>query len=165
MLSECPALLLFMILKPYTPHEFKVLSVRDCLPLTQTLDTPDKAADYWWQNIPSAPWFDPAKEAVVVVVLNTRRRVLGHNLVTLGSVDTCIVTPLGVFRPALVMAGSAVVLMHNHPSGEATPSEADIRVTRDLQRAAQLLKVELLDHVIVGQSPNFTSLRSLGYFH
>jgi DNA repair protein RadC len=53
--------------------------------------------------------------------------------------------------------------MHNHPSGESTPSEADIKVTRDLIRAGQLLKIELLDHVIVG-NPGQTSLRGLGYF-
>jgi DNA repair protein RadC len=53
--------------------------------------------------------------------------------------------------------------MHNHPSGESTPSEADIKVTRDLMRAGQLLKLELLDHVVIGNG-NFSSLRSLGYF-
>jgi DNA repair protein RadC len=53
--------------------------------------------------------------------------------------------------------------MHNHPSGDATPSEADIKVTRDLIRAGQLLKIDLLDHVIVG-TPNHVSLRELGYF-
>jgi DNA repair protein RadC len=53
--------------------------------------------------------------------------------------------------------------MHNHPSGESTPSEADIKVTRDLIRAGQLLKMEVLDHVIVGNG-NFSSLRTLGYF-
>jgi DNA repair protein RadC len=54
--------------------------------------------------------------------------------------------------------------MHNHPSGESSPSEADIKVTRDLIRAGQLLKMELLDHVIVGNG-NFISLRNLGYFY
>jgi DNA repair protein RadC len=53
--------------------------------------------------------------------------------------------------------------MHNHPSGESTPSESDIKVTRDLIRAGLLLKLELLDHVIVGQG-NFSSLKALGYF-
>ena len=62
------------------------------------------------------------------------------------------------------MAAAAVVLMHNHPSGDATPSEADIKVTRDLIRAGQLLKIELLDHVIIG-NPNRCSLRELGYFY
>ena len=56
------------------------------------------------------------------------------------------------------------IVMHNHPSGESTPSEADIKVTRDLIRAGQLLKMEVLDHVIVGNG-NFTSLRALGYFY
>jgi DNA repair protein RadC len=60
-------------------------------------------------------------------------------------------------------SASAIVLMHNHPSNETTPSEADIKVTRDLIRAGQLLKIEILDHVVVGNF-NHTSLRELGYF-
>jgi len=60
-------------------------------------------------------------------------------------------------------AAAAVVLAHNHPSGDPTPSEADIRVTRDLMRAGQLLRIEVLDHVIVGHNRH-CSLRELGYF-
>ena len=60
--------------------------------------------------------------------------------------------------------------MHNHPSGDPTPSEADIKVTRDLIRAGQLLKIEVLDHVIMGQpsgdgQKDYVSLRELGYFY
>ena len=60
--------------------------------------------------------------------------------------------------------------MHNHPSGEATPSEADIKVTRDLIRAGQLLKIDVLDHIILGRATEekpryFVSLRELGYFY
>jgi DNA repair protein RadC len=55
------------------------------------------------------------------------------------------------------------VIAHNHPSGDASPSEADIKITRDLIRAGQLLKIEVLDHIIMGQ-PNHSSLRSLGDF-
>jgi len=158
-----------MNLKPYTPHEFKVMRVRECLPQAETIDTPERAADYWRNNIPGAPWFDPAKEAVVALVLNTRRRLLGHNLVTLGTLDTCIVTPLAVFRPIIVMAGSAAILMHNHPSHDPSPSEADIRVTRDLIRAGQILKIDVLDHVIVAEAtPDhpraWFSLREGGFF-
>ena len=68
-----------------------------------------------------------------------------------------------VFRLAIVTSAAAIVLMHNHPSGESSPSEADIRVTRDLIRAGQLLKIEVLDHVVMG-NPNHSSLRALGYF-
>ena len=60
-------------------------------------------------------------------------------------------------------AASGIVLTHNHPSGEASPSEADIKVTRDLMRAGQLLKIEVLDHVVIG-NPGHISLRELGYF-
>jgi len=60
-------------------------------------------------------------------------------------------------------AASAVVLVHNHPSGDATPSDADVKVTRDLIRAGHVLKIEVLDHVIMG-NPGYSSLRELGYF-
>lgn len=144
-----------------TAYEFKVIRVREC-PAAEMIDTPERAADYWRSNIPQADWYDPAKEAFVVLILNSRRRIIGHNLVTLGFLDTCFVHPREVFRPALVAAGAAVILMHNHPSGDATPSEADIKATRDLIRAGQLLKIEVLDHVIIGDS--HFSLKTNGYF-
>jgi DNA repair protein RadC len=144
-----------------TPHEFKVLRVRECV-AGEVMDTPERAAEYWRANIPQADWFDPAKEALVVLILNTRRRIIGHNLVTLGLLDTCYVHAREVFRPAILAAGSAIVLIHNHPSGDASPSDADIRMTRDLMRAGQLLKIELLDHIIIGDG--HVSLKERGYF-
>ena len=60
-------------------------------------------------------------------------------------------------------SAAAIIIAHNHPSGESTPSQADINITRDLIRAGQLLKIEVLDHVIIGH-PNHSSLRSMGYF-
>ena len=68
----------------------------------------------------------------------------------------------------MIGAAAAIVLMHNHPSGDPTPSEADIKVTRDLIRGGQLLKIEVLDHVVMGQASEgqkgYASLRELGYF-
>ena len=86
-----------------------------------------------------------------------------------GTLDTILVHPREVFKPAIAANASAVVLAHNHPSGDPTPSEADIKVTRDLIRAGQLLKIEVLDHVIIGRATqerpkDFVSLRELGYF-
>jgi len=100
---------------------------------------------------------------VVVLILNTRRRVKGHYLVSIGTIDTILVHPREIFRLAIMTAATAVVVAHNHPSGDSSPSEADIKVTRDLIRAGQLLKIELLDHVIIG-NPSRASLRELGYF-
>jgi DNA repair protein RadC len=148
------------------PREYKVVSIREC-PVPDSLqicETPDKAAEYWRQNITSAPYFNPECECFVVLLLNTRRRVKGHQLVSIGTLDTILVHPREVFRIAVLMAAAAIVMMHNHPSGEPTPSEADIKITRDLIRAGQLLKIEVLDHVIVG-NPQHCSLRELGYFY
>jgi DNA repair protein RadC len=150
---------------PGSPHEYKVTALREC-PTPETLrlcDTPAKAADYWQLHVAPHPHFNPECECLVVLLLNTRRRVKGHHLVSIGVQDTLLVHPREIFRLAIVTAACSVIVMHNHPSGESTPSEADIRVTRDLIRAGQLLKMELLDHVIVGHG-NFSSLRSLGYF-
>ena len=128
----------------------------------QLCDTPDKAADYWRLHIATNPYFNAECECFAVLLLNTRRRVKGHHIVSIGAQDTILVHPREVFRLAIATAANAIVLAHNHPSGEPTPSEADIKVTRDLIRAGQLLKIEVLDHVIIG-NPNRSSLRELGY--
>jgi DNA repair protein RadC len=149
-----------------TSSEYKLVSLREC-PLPESLrrcETPEQAAEYWRETVTTNPLFNPDCECFVVLLLNTRRRVKGHQLVTIGTLDTILVHPREVFRGALIAAAAAVIIMHNHPSGEPTPSEADIKVTRDLIRAGQLLKVEVLDHVIMG-NPDHCSLRALGYFY
>jgi DNA repair protein RadC len=150
---------------PASPHEFKVTALREC-PTPEKLllcDTPDRAADYWRMHIATTPHFNPECECLAVLLLNTRRRVKGHHLASIGTQDTLLVHPREIFRVAIVTAACALIVMHNHPSGESTPSDADVKVTRDLIRAGQLLKLEVLDHVIVGNG-NFSSLRALGYF-
>ena len=148
------------------PQEWKVISLRECPTPEemQVCDTPERAADYWRAHIATQPHFNPECECFVVLLLNTRRRVKGHQFVSIGTMDTILVHPREVFRAAIISAAAAVVAMHNHPSGEPQPSEADIKVTRDLIRAGQLLKIELLDHVIIG-NPGQCSLRTLGYFY
>ena len=158
------------LLKPFKfpgkPYEYKVIALREC-PTPDNLqlcDTPDQAAAYWRLHLPAHPYFNPECECFGVLLLNTRRRVKGHHLVSIGTLDTILVHPREVFRLAIITAAAAVVLAHNHPSGDPTPSEADIKVTRDLTRAGQLMKIEVLDHVIMGM-PRHTSLRELGYFY
>jgi DNA repair protein RadC len=157
------------LLKPFRfpgkPYEYKVTALREC-PTPEDLqlcDTPDRVADYWRMHIPANPYFNPECECFGVLLLNTRRRVKGHHLVSIGTLDTILIHPREVFRLAVITAAAAIVLAHNHPSGDPSPSEADIKVTRDLIRAGQLMKIEVLDHVIMG-TPRHTSLRELGYF-
>jgi len=152
--------------RAFCPKEFKIVALREC-PVPEQMhlcDTPDKAAEYWRQQVTQHPAFNSEVECFAALLLNTRRRVKGHVLVSTGTLDTLLVHPREVFRPAIIAAAAAIVLLHNHPSGEATPSEADIKVTRDLIRAGQLLKVEVLGHVIMG-AQRHCSLRELGYFY
>ena len=105
-----------------------------------------------------------------VVLLTTRRRLIRVERVSQGTLDTLLVHPREVFRPAISANASALILVHNHPSGDPTPSEADIKVTRDLIRAGQLLKIEILDHIILGRrtderAKDYASLKELGYFY
>lgn len=150
----------------FNAKEYKVVALREC-PLPEEMklcDTPERAAEYWRQHVTQHPAFNPDVECFVVLLLNTRRRVKGHALVSTGTLDTLLVHPREAFRPAIISASAALVVMHNHPSGESAPSEADIKVTRDLIRAGQLLKIEVLDHVIIGANRH-TSLRELGFFY
>lgn len=128
------------------------------------LDTPERIADALREDVRHLP-----AEQFVVVLLNTRRRLLKVERISQGTLDTILVHARDVFRAAIAANASAIVLAHNHPSGDPTPSEADIKVTRDLIRAGQLLKIELLDHVILGRATqerpkDYCSLRELGYF-
>lgn len=110
------------------------------------------------------------RETFRVLLLNTRRRLIDQFKIADGTLDTLLVHPREVFKPAISGNAAALILLHNHPSGDPTPSEADIKVTRDLIRAGQLLKIEVLDHVIIGRATqerpkDFVSLRELGYFY
>jgi len=109
-------------------------------------------------------------EQFQVLLLNTRKRLIRAEKISDGTLDTILVHPREVFRNAIAANAAAIVLVHNHPSGDPTPSEADIKVTRDLIRAGQLLKIEVLDHVIIGRATaerakDYASLRELGYFY
>ena len=151
-------------MRVFNPKEFKVVALREC-PLPDSLqvcETPDDAAAYWRLHVATHPHFNPECECFVVLLLNTRRRVKGHQLVSIGTLDSTLVHPREVFRAAVIASASAILMMHNHPSGDPTPSQEDIRVTRELVRAGQVMKVEVLDHVIIGY-PSQSSLRELGY--
>jgi DNA repair protein RadC len=154
------------VMPPFNPKEYKVTPLRDCPVPDEMLlcDTPEKAVEYWHLHVETGAYFNPECECLVVLLVNTRRRVKGHQLLTMGTKDTLLVNTSEVFRTAVIAGSAALILMHNHPSGEPEPSEADIKVTRDLIRAGQLLKIEVLDHVIVG-NPHHCSLRQLGFFY
>jgi DNA repair protein RadC len=128
------------------------------------LDTPDAIASLMREDARLR-----RVETFQIVMLNTRRRLIRVVPVSDGTLDTLLVHPREVFEKAISASAAAIVLLHNHPSGDPTPSEADIKVTRDLIRAGQLLKIEVLDHIIIGRATqerpkDYVSLKELGYF-
>ncbi len=130
-----------------------------------TLDTPERIAELLREESRVCE-----VEQFRVVLLNTRRKLISIEKISQGTLDTILVHPRDVFKPAIAANAAALVLVHNHPSGDPAPSEADIKVTRDLIRAGQLLKIDVLDHVIIGRasqerSKDYMSLRELGYFY
>jgi len=158
-----------MKVKTYDIPELKLLRLRECQVENPELDTPERAVEFWRENVPGASWFDSDTETLVVLLLNTRRRIIGFARVASGTLDTCLMHPREVFKTAIVQGAAAIIIMHNHPSGDPAPSEADIKITRDLIRAGQLLKIDLLDSIVVGEQTDtakgYASLRELGYFY
>ncbi len=98
------------------------------------------------------------REHFRVVILNTKNQVLSVETISVGSLNSSLVHPREVFKPAVLRSAAAVILIHNHPSGDATPSSEDLEITRRLVEAGQLIGITVLDHIIIGDHV-FTSLK------
>lgn len=126
-------------------------------PLT-VVDSPERVFQYMegaFDEDPTVEWF-------FVIMLNRKNRALGRVAVTKGTATASLVHPREVFRPAVLCNASALIVAHNHPSGDPAPSSADIGVTRKLKEAANMMQIDLLDHIIVGD-PDADS-NGLGYY-
>jgi DNA repair protein RadC len=105
-------------------------------------------------------------EALRVVLLDTRYRLIRVETVSAGGMNESIAHPREIFRPALTYSAYAVIVVHNHPSGDASPSQADHSLTRRLAEVAELMQIKLLDHIIIGApadgSPGYFSFKEAG---
>jgi DNA repair protein RadC len=110
------------------------------------LDTPQLVMDYFGPQLSHL-----SQEQVIVATLDTRLRHLGTTVVSVGSVSESSAHPREILRPVITRGAYGFVLIHNHPSGDASPSRADEMVTRKLVEAAELMQVRFLDHVIIGR--------------
>ncbi len=102
-----------------------------------------------------------AQEQLRVLLLDTKNRLMGQRVIYQGNVSSVAIRPAEVLRPAVAASAPHFILVHNHPSGEVTPSLQDRVITGDLHRAAKLLEIDMLDHVIIG-SEGFASLKEEG---
>jgi len=101
------------------------------------------------------------RELFVVILLDTRGCVICHNVVAIGTLSQALVHPREVFYPAIRHKAASVILAHNHPSGDPTPSKYDIEVTESLVEAGKLIEIPIQDHLIIGRN-SYTSLRQKG---
>ena len=102
------------------------------------------------------------REAFFIVLLDGKNRASGINLVSLGSLTAALVHPREVFKPAIAGSAAALVLVHNHPSGDPTPSEEDRLLTARLCQAGDLLGIKILDHLVIGEGGSYRSLADDG---
>ena len=100
------------------------------------------------------------QECFVVIALNAKNRVIEKHLVSLGTVSSTLVHPRECFRPLIQSGASNCILVHNHPSQDPTPSAEDIKITRQLVQAGEIVGIKVLDHVIIGETA--LSLREAG---
>lgn len=104
------------------------------------------------------------REHFVALMLDAKNRIIGIHTVSVGTLFCAVVSPREVFKAAILANAASVIVAHNHPSGDVTPSPEDIQVTRTIQQAGKLLEIEVLDHVIVGENGTWSSLKRLGQF-
>lgn len=101
------------------------------------------------------------REYFRVMLLNTKNRVLGIETVSIGSLNASLVHPREVFKRAIQRSAAAIILLHNHPSGDPSPSSEDKEITQQLCKAGRIIGIEILDHIVIGDHV-FTSFREKG---
>jgi len=120
------------------------------------VETPEQVA-----NLLREEYRQASVEHFKAILLNRRNRLIRIESISQGTVDSLLIHPREVFRAAIAENASAIIMAHNHPSGDPTPSSADLSATGDIVRAGQVLKIDVLDHVIIGQR---TTGRGKDYF-
>ncbi|MBP1995920.1 RadC family protein [Paenibacillus eucommiae] len=124
---------------------------------TVTIRSPENVADLMREELRYLQ-----KEHFVCLFLNTKNHVVGQETLSMGSLNASIVHPREVFRAAIKRSSASIVCVHNHPSGDPTPSPEDIQLTQRLVEAGSIIGIEVLDHIIIGDQL-FVSLKEQGY--
>lgn len=143
------------------PFRFRVALVRE--PETPyhepvSLSRPTSVVRYLWTTI----FHDFDREAMAAVFLDSRNRLIGVNLAYVGTLNRAATEPRGLLTAALLCNGAGIVVAHNHPSGDPSPSAEDLLFTRRLAEAGETVGVKLVDHLILGGEDQWVSLKSRG---
>lgn len=140
------------------PPVFRVQLVREKSGSRTGLDGPEDAAQILSRYLEHAD-----REHFVALMLDAKNKVIGIHTVSVGSLFAAIVSSREVFKAAILANAASLIVAHNHPSGDVTPSPEDIHVTKTLKEAGKLLDIEVLDHLILGEQGSWASLKRLGH--
>ena len=135
--------------------------------ISRRLEAPDPERISFSSSTDVAEYFMPLfanmrTEVFTVLMLDARNRLIREQRVSEGSLTASIVHPREVYRLAIIESAASVIFLHNHPSGDPTPSQDDLKITRQLVEAGRLIDIRALDHLILGHNGKFTSLASKG---
>ncbi|MBO9491428.1 DNA repair protein RadC [Endozoicomonas sp. G2_1] len=130
-------------------------SKTNCTITDSLLDAPDKVYDLF-----KFLQYE-AKEQFIVVNFTNKYRVMNYEMVAKGMVNHIAIRPAEILRSAIALNAPAIILVHNHPSGDPEPSDADINITRKVKEVAESLAIEVLDHIVIGLD-KFVSLKQIG---
>lgn len=103
-----------------------------------------------------------SREHFVCLFLNTKNRILAKETISVGTLDSAIVHPREVFRAAIKRGSASIICAHNHPSGDSTPSDQDIEITKRLIKSGDIIGINVLDHVVIGAG-EYVSLKAKGF--
>lgn len=146
-----------------TLQRHRVALVRDSAPAfpaempTQMLDPKDAAAILGWLLA------DEPQEVSIVLVLNRKHRIRGYQEVGRGGIAHSPMEAREIMQAALLGNAAAIIIAHNHPSGDPEPSQDDIAVTARIRRAGEIIGIDVLDHIIIGERGRFVSLAGRGW--
>ena len=135
----------------------KMIKEASFLYQTRTISSPKDAYEMIKEQLEGLD-----REQFIIACLNTKNEPTNITVVSVGSLNKAIVHPREVFKTAILSNAASIMAFHNHPSGETTPSQQDIQLTKRLYEAGELLGIKLLDHLIIGDG-SFTSLKEKGY--
>ena len=149
--------------------EFRIMRLSETTMSDDKLNNPETLVRWISEQLPQSLIYRPDIENLIVISLNTRKNPIGWEIISHGTLDTLLAHAREVFKSAIIANAAGIILAHNHPSGDPTPSDADIKVTRDLIRSGQILKIDVVDHIVLGRpgydnGKGWASLREMGYF-
>ena len=130
-------------------YELRLMVLRETP--SKRIHVPADIVTTWNAEVLKDPYFDPDKEHFYVFGVDCRNNLKLIDRVSVGILDSSLVHPREIFRKAVAAAIAAIVLVHNHPSGDASPSSEDLRITRQLVEAGKILDIKVMDHVIIGK--------------